>query len=80
MYSLGLLALQREQYSLAVQCFIGYIESLAGRLGLYNPEEFERHIPLARSALGQPAFEALVSVGRKMSLEGAVDFALVKAG
>jgi tetratricopeptide (TPR) repeat protein len=123
MYSLGLLALQREQYPLAAQRFIGYfdsihgeydqgsvlsllsgmaaaaagsgqveraarlwgaaqalMDSLAGRLGLYNPQEFERHIQLARFALGQPAFDALVSAGRMMSFEGAVDFALAKAG
>lgn len=118
-YALGLLALQRNNYPLAMQLFTDYFIStsesskkvvacdfftgsaaVAGgqnqpdraaklygaaqvifettdyHIPPFDRAEFDRHIQIARDQLGEARFEALAAVGRSMTLEQAVAYAL----
>jgi tetratricopeptide (TPR) repeat protein len=51
-------------------------ESTEYRIPPFDQAEFDRHIQIAREQLGGAAFEALVTTGRAMTLEQAIDLAL----
>lgn len=51
-------------------------ESLDYRISRFNQAEFDRHIQIAREQLGENTFQELQAVGRAMTIEQAIDYAL----
>jgi tetratricopeptide (TPR) repeat protein len=54
-------------------------ESLGYQISRYNQAEFDRHIQMAREQLGTDKFENLANVGRAMTMEQAIAYALEDA-